>query len=142
MDNQTAPSAGEDRNQPQQSSSPGIAKELETGQGGPEAATADSGAQEIELPKEVASAGVRVQPTTVTLPPPIQQVGVQPSGVNAPQSASVTATLPLSDDQIARGLKQSITTSWRWLAQWCKRRLSIFHLALKQVRGRLVRTRQ
>ena len=142
MDKQTAPPAGEDDHRLKQSLSPGLAKELESGQAGPEAAIIDSGAQEIELPKEVASTGVKVQPTVVTLPPPVQQLGVQPSGVKPSQGTSVTVTLPLSDDQIARGLKQSITTSWRWLAEWCKRRLSIFHLALKQVRGRLIRTRQ
>lgn len=79
--------------------------------------------KEMELPPEVAKAGVSIQSDTVVLPPPVAQRGVKPVGAQAPASAAATIALPLSDDQIAKGLQQSLTTSWRWLAEWCKRQL-------------------
>ena len=72
--------------------------------------------------KEVAAAGVRTQPTTVQLPQVVTQMGVAPVGQAVMPQAPAVA-LPLTDDQIAQGLKQSITSSWRWLAEWCIRKL-------------------
>ena len=89
--------------------------------------------QEVELSPEVASAGVKVQPTTIPIPQPVSQVGFQAVGQNVPAPAPAV-TLPLSDDQIAQGLKQSIWSSWRWLAQWCLRKLKQVHRSLKGVR--------
>ncbi len=80
--------------------------------------------QEVELPKEVTSAGVSVHPTNIPIPPKVSQMGVKPLGQNVfatPSAAGIT--LPLTDDQIAQGMRQSATTSWRWLAEWCKRRI-------------------
>ena len=82
----------------------------------------DVSGKEIELPKEVAAAGVRTQPTTVQLPQVVTQMGVAPVGQAVMPQAPAVA-LPLTDDQIAQGLKQSITSSWRWLAEWCIRKL-------------------
>jgi hypothetical protein len=89
---------------------------------------------ETEISPEVASSGVKIQPTSIPIPPPVSAMGVQPSGQNVPPAAPAV-TLPLSDDQIATGLKQSIWSSWRWLAEWCVRKL-------KQVHGNLTRVRQ
>lgn len=86
----------------------------------------DVTAKEIELPKEVISAGVKVQPTTVQLPQNVTNMGVTPIG-NAVVTQAPAIALPLTDDQIALGLKQSIVSSWRWLAEWCVRRLKQFH---------------
>ena len=86
----------------------------------------DVSGKEIELPKEVAAAGVKVQPTTVQLPQAVTQMGLTPMGQAAPPPA-VTVALPLTDDQIVQGLKQSITSSWRWLAEWCVRKLKQIH---------------
>ena len=83
----------------------------------------DATGQEMELPKEVASAGVRVQPTSVPIPPPVAQMGVKPAGQNIPTQTTSTIDLPLSDDQIAAGLHTSIINSLRWLAEWCVKRL-------------------
>ncbi len=86
----------------------------------------DVGGQEIEISKEVAAVGVKAQPTTVQLPQAVTQMGVKPVGsVGLPQAPA--AALPLTDDQIAQGLKQSITSSWRWLAEWCIRKLKQLH---------------
>lgn len=86
--------------------------------------------REVELPPEVTSAGVKIQPTSINIPPPISSLGTPP--VN-PTSAAAATGLPLSDDQIALGLKQSITSSWRWLAEWCKRRFLQLHRTIRSV---------
>lgn len=102
----------------------------------------DVSGQEIELPREVASAGVKVRPTSVSLPTPVTQLGVKPSGPSVPLGTGATVVLPLSDEQIAVGLHQSLTSSWRWLAEWCLRRLKQLHLVLKSVHGKFVRVKQ
>lgn len=81
---------------------------------------------EIELPKEVAAAGVRAQPTTVQLPQAATQMGVKAVG-DAVIPQATTVALPLTDDQIALGLKQSVVSSWRWLAEWCMRKIKQLH---------------
>ncbi len=95
--------------------------------------------QDIELPKEVGAAGMRVTPTTVAIPPSVSQQGVKPVGPVTTASASVPVSLPLSDDQIAQGLKQGVASSWRWIAEWCVRRLKQAHMAIKSIHGKLVR---
>ena len=85
--------------------------------------------QEVELSPEVASSGVTVQPTSIPIPQPVQKMGVGAIGQNvAPPTTAVP--LPLSDDQIATGLKQSVWSSWRWLAEWCVRKLKQVHRGL------------
>ena len=79
--------------------------------------------REIELPKEVASAGVKVQPTIVTIPQPVSTMGVKPAGSSVPVGTGSTITLPLTQAQITEGLEKNIQDSWRWLAVWCIRRL-------------------
>lgn len=79
--------------------------------------------KEVELPPEVVKAGVSIHSDTVVLPPPVIQLGVKQTGVQASPPITTTIALPLNDDQIAKGLQQSLTTSWRWLAEWCKRQL-------------------
>lgn len=102
-------------------------KEMEPTAGGLEQPTVkDVSGKEIELPKEVIAAGVRTQPTTIQLPAAVTQMGVSAVGTNA-QTPAPAVALPLTDDQIALGLKQSIVSSWRWLAEWCVRRLKQFH---------------
>ncbi len=98
--------------------------------------------QEFELPKEVQSAGVRIQPTTIPIPPPIAKLGVSASGANIPVQTTSTVVLPLSDDQIAVGLHQEVTNSMRWLAEWCVRRLKFLHITLKNVHGKFIRVKE
>lgn len=78
--------------------------------------------REAPIPPEVGASGVKVQPTTVPIPKPVSQLGVKPVGTTT-TTTTPPPPLPLSDDQIAKGLRQSITSSWRWLAEWCKRML-------------------
>jgi hypothetical protein len=102
----------------------------------------DSTGAEFELPKEVSSAGVRIQPTAIPIPPKVAQMGVAPAGQNVPVQTKSSVVLPLSDAQIAAGLHAGITDSIRWLAVWCSRRLKHFHIALKNIQGSLVRVQE
>lgn len=96
--------------------------------------------QEGELPKEVASAGVKIQPTTIPIPPKVAQMGVAPVGQNIPTTPTAgNVILPLTDDQIAQGLHQSVVSSWRWMAEWCVRKLKQLHIGLKTVHGKFMR---
>ncbi len=54
-------------------------------------------------------------------------------------SSGTVIALPLTDDQIIQGLQQNVTNSWRWLAQWCLRKLKQLHLILKSIHGQIVR---
>lgn len=107
--------------------SPSGSKEVEFGSiSSPEVPLRDASSQEIELPKEVAQAGVSVTPTTISIPANVQQLGVAPAGVNV-QAVATPQVVPLSDVQIVEGLKQGVKTSWRWLAEWCVRRIKQLH---------------
>ncbi|MBI3577343.1 hypothetical protein HY086_04875 [Candidatus Gottesmanbacteria bacterium] len=81
---------------------------------------------EVPLKAEVSGAGVKIHPTTVAIPQKVSQMGVTAVGQASPLP-TVTVTLPLTDDQIAQGLHASITSSWRWLAEWCVRKLKQLH---------------
>ncbi len=117
----------------------GIHKEAESAVMTPETPMVKEYGREVDnLPKEVASAGVTIHPTTIPIPQPAASLGVTPGPANIPMP-SATVTLPLTDDQIAQGLSKSILTSWRWLAEWCLRRLKQVHIGLQYVKGRLVR---
>jgi len=91
-----------------------------------------------DLSKEVASAGVTVHPTTIPVPLPVAQMGVQPGAANVPMPTA-TVTLPITDDKIAEGLAKSIKESFRWLAEWCVRRLKQVHMGLQSIHGKLTR---
>ncbi len=113
-------------------SSGSINKEVEIGgiRSGESLPLKDVGTHEIELAPEVVGIGVKAQPTTIVLPQNIQQLGVKPSGPTTPAGNGSTVTLPLTDDQIAQGLHQGITSSWRWLAEWCVRKIKQLHKTL------------
>lgn len=114
------------------------AKEMEPS-GGKNEGLQDATGQEFELPKEVSSAGVKMHPTVVSIPPNVAQMGVKPAGQNIPTQTTSSVVLPLSDEQIADGLHKGITDSVRWLAEWCVRRLKQLHIAVITVHGKLVR---
>ena len=98
-------------------------KEQERGTiGSSESALQDLG-KEMDLPKEVVSAGVRTQPITVSIPPPVSNLGVKVTVTQIPMVKTNSVALPLSDVQIAEGLHTNITSSIRWLAEWCRYKL-------------------
>lgn len=126
-------------NQINQLGSISVGKELESVAGFEQSVLKDVSGQEIEISKEVVAAGVKAQPTTVHLSTNVQQFGVQPVGQSGPAGQATTVVLPLTDDQIAQGLHQGITSSFRWLAEWCIRRLKQVHVGLKYIHGKLFR---
>ena len=87
---------------------------------------------EVELSKEVQSAGVKVHPATVPLSQTVSDQGVQSVGHNVPPqpTSGSTITLPLTDEQIEKGLKENVSLSIRWLAEWCTFQLKKVHNAL------------
>jgi hypothetical protein len=117
------------------------AKEVEPGDIAPQEGLRDVTGQEAEIPKEVFSAGVRIRPTTVQVPPRVSKMGVRPAGHNIPVQTTTTVTLPMTDDQIAQGLHESITSSLRWLSEWCLRRMKQLHIIVKMVHGKLIRVK-
>lgn len=96
---------------------------------------------ETPLPAEVSRIGVSYKPTTVVIPPSMAKIGVSAVGQSVTPPA-IAVSLPLTDDQIAKGLTQSITSSWRWMAEWCRRRLKQFHFGIKTIQGKVVRVKQ
>lgn len=124
-----------------QTSSVGVGKEIEhIERSVVENATGVEQNKDTELPKEVSGVGVKISPTTVVLPQVVSQAGVKTvNPVVAPVTISPTIVLPLTDEEIARGLHESVTSSVRWLAEWCERRLHQMNLLLKDVSGRLVK---
>ncbi|MFH0749964.1 MAG: hypothetical protein V1917_03585 [Candidatus Gottesmanbacteria bacterium] len=81
--------------------------------------------KEMELPKEVVSAGVSMKPTVVSISPPVQRLGVKSAGQNVTVTTTSAISLPLADDQMAQGLHASISSSFRWLAEWCRHQLKV-----------------
>jgi hypothetical protein len=143
LPNQSTQSAT-DNSQPSPVSSGSSSKEVENGIGlatGETPSLTELG-KDIELPKEVSAVGVSLSPTVVAIPQNISQMGVKPAGNNVTAGSGQSVTLPLTDDQIEVGLKQNVTTSWRWLAEWCVRQLKHFHIALKNVGGKVVEVRE
>ncbi len=102
----------------------------------------DVSGKELELPREVASAGGGGHPTSVPIPPSVASLGVKPAGQNIVPPVTQTVVLPISDDQIVQGLHQSVVSSWRWLSEWCVRRLKQIHIALITTHGTLVRVKR
>jgi hypothetical protein len=101
----------------------------------------DATGHELPIAKEIQSAGVKIHPTTIPIPQNVSHMGVKPAGFNIPVQTGTAVVLPLTDDQIALGLHQSITSSWRWFAEWCVRQYKQLHFAVKTVGGKLVRTK-
>jgi len=94
--------------------------------------------KEVEPPKEVEEAGVKLKKEEIRLPPPIEKLGVKPTGPAAPPPPPAVS-LPLTDDQVMKGLASPIISSLRWLAEFCLRQLKKAHLTLKKVQGEIIR---
>lgn len=112
-----------------------MAKEVEPVAGAAEAPVITEIGKETELAPEVRQAGVRMQADAIELPKVASQLGVRAVVPAAVPVAAATVALPLTDDQIAQGLQQSLLTSWRWLAEWCARQLKQAHILLRPVHG-------
>jgi hypothetical protein len=127
--------------QPQPAASSGLNKEIAPVSINQEVSMVQEIGKESPLPPEVVKAGVTMRSDSVTLPPAVSNLGVAPAGTYNQVTPPVPSIkLPLTDDQIANGLQQSLSDSWRWLAQWCVRQLQQIHIQIKSVPGGTVRT--
>lgn len=130
----TQPATSTNPANPQSVSGSGVrGKEIEggVGLGGLEIPELTEVGKDIELPKDVEAAGVKVTPTNISIPKSVQNFGVTPVGQKPVVQQPIQAQpVPLTDDQITKGLKQGVKSSWRWLAEWCVRKLKQLHGAL------------
>ena len=94
---------------------------------------------DVEMTAELIQAGVQKRSETIDLPPDVASLGVSGTGPAQPLPTTVTIQLPLSDEQIETGLHAKLTSSIRWLAEWCIFRLKKLHIHLKVIAGRIVR---
>jgi len=94
-------------------------------------------AKDFELTKEVQDAGVKLQQVEIDLPDSVKHMGVQAIAHTQAVSSVPTAQLPLTDAQIAQGLGQSITSSVRWLAEWCRRQAKMALVSIQTIHGKI-----
>lgn len=102
----------------------------------------DETEKSVEISPELEKSGVQKVSGEVVIPPQLKQMGVQHAGPTAPVSSQVSVSLPITDDQVLKGLHANIFDAFRWLAVWCVRRLKMAHLALKNVHGKVMRVKQ
>lgn len=75
----------------------------------------------------------------VDLPPDLKKAGLKPvEPVQFPDMTQLVKT-PISDDKILFGKTQPITSSIRWLAEFCLFLLKKAHIKLKTIHGKTVR---
>jgi hypothetical protein len=97
--------------------------------------------REIEKKREVGEF-VKEVPQRPEIPEEVEKAGVKHAGSTAPVGKKPTkqVKLPLTDDEIVKGLHAHVWQSIRWLALWCVRKLKKAHVMVKEVHGRLVRS--
>jgi hypothetical protein len=79
-----------------------------------------------EVPPEIehaeAIAGAEIQ-----LPQPVTDDQTGQVLVTSTAAAQPKIVLPLTEEEIKRGLHLKVIDSFRWLAEWCQRLIKIFH---------------
>lgn len=106
----------------------------------PDKPTSVSGRKEI-LISEREKVPVVERPTTPEIPPGVEKMEAVPGAeislpqpvtddqgqviVDTPTPQKVTVTLPLTEEEIRRGLGLKVVDSLLWLAEWTKRLLKI-----------------
>lgn len=105
---------------------PAVPKE----QDAPEEMVAD-----IELEPELEAIGVQKVTETIELPPDLAKMGMTAAGPAQPVTQTAVVKLPISDEMIVTGLHAQIISSFRWLSEWCVRKLKKAHLKLKVLAG-------
>ncbi len=93
--------------------------------------------EHTELDEEVAPI-VRTRKETIEIPPDLEELGVQATETSR-FSDLKQIKVPLSDEEIEVGLKQPVTSSFRWLAELAKYLLAQAHIVLKTVHGHVMR---
>lgn len=81
---------------------------------------------------------VEPRPEKVQVPQDLQDVGVESTGsTQFPSYNSIK--LPISDDRVLQGLHRPISSSLRWLAEFCLHLLKKAHIRLRMAHGKAVR---
>lgn len=82
----------------------------------------------------------------IELPEMVKQAGVEQIGEETPViEEESSAKLPLADDRIYKIVKrtnpirQDTSSSLTWWAYWCWRQLSLLHIKLKDMHGKIIR---
>lgn len=98
---------------------------------------------EFEVPKEVASHVSKVQ-EHIEIPPDLKSIGVSAPHSHGKVSDALQKELelPLTDDQIGQGLHADIKNSWRWLSQWCVKKLNRAGFRLREVGQHSIREKK
>lgn len=89
-------------------------------------------------PEEEIKSFVSPRAETISLPPDLKKLGLQPAG-SSQFTTYQNVKLPISDDKVLVGIHQPITSSFRWLATLAIYILKRAHLALRTVGGKTVR---
>ncbi len=117
--------------------SSGAAKEVE-----PRPTSTESGlireVVEAEPPTEVAPF-VQARAETIKLPADVKKMGVVATSSTPIFKDEQALKLPISDEKIIEGLKQPVTSSFRWFAELMRYLLRQAHLTLKTFHGKVVR---
>jgi len=93
---------------------------------------------EKETVEEDVANYIKVKSKSIKLPPQFRKLGLQAkTKVKFPEYKNVK--IPLKDNLVMVGLRQPLTSSFRWLAELATYILKTAHLHLKKVHGRMVR---
>ncbi len=81
---------------------------------------------------------VSIRPENIKVSKDLQKIGVQPVKTGKFTYAQ-DIKLPISDDDVLKGLNKPITSSWRWLSTLSIYILRLAHLSLKKIHGKVRR---
>lgn len=81
---------------------------------------------------------INVKPQNIKIEPDLQKHGLQPIE-KLKYKDFQNVVLPLSDENIEKGLHEPITSSLRWLATFATYLLNQSHIKLKVIHGKVVR---
>ena len=89
-------------------------------------------------PAEEVRLFIQPRSETISLPPDLKKIGVQATSVPV-FATKQQVVLPMSDDAVFHGLKAPISSSLRWLSEFCIFLLKHAHVTLKEINGKIQR---
>jgi hypothetical protein len=102
---------------------------------------------EVEIAKETEELPIEeTSGETAQISQDLQNIGVSPTGLATPvpivdQSQIPQVKLPIEDETVVLGLHADVTSTLKWLAIWCVRKLAKAHLAIKVIHGKIKRVK-
>ncbi len=79
-----------------------------------------------EVPPEIEHAEA-IPGAEIQLPQPVTDDTTGQVLVTSPTAIQPKIVLPLTEEEIERGLHLKVIHSFRWLAEWCRRLIKVFH---------------